>query len=129
MAPYTGVIIEESLEDKRVFHDLKIIKTIIEQTTPEHKSSVPQWTMHTVFISEDQAEEIAMRLSKSLRSEASWYADFKNDTHHYIIFRNKVFFIDKQNKKKYDEAKRYGMSLGIPEHQVDFHPDTRQWKR
>jgi len=64
-----------------------------------------------------------------LDSGHDWYADFKNDTHHYIIFRNKIFFVDKQSKEQYDEAKKYGISLGIPEYQVDFHPEVKEWER
>ena len=56
-------------------------------------------------------------------------ADFKNDTHHYIIFRDKVFYIDRKSKEQYDEAKRYGISLSIPEYQVDFAPDDKIWDR
>ncbi len=34
------------------------------------------------------------------------------------MFRNKVFYIDRKSKEQYDEAERYGISLGIPEHQL-----------
>ena len=59
----------------------------------------------------------------------SWCADFKNDMHHYIIFRDKIFYVSRKNKDRYDEAKRYGISLGIPEYQVDFHPGIKEWER
>ena len=48
---------------------------------------------------------------------------------YYIIFRDKVFYIDRKSKEQYDEAKRYGISLGIPEYQVDFAPDDKIWER
>ena len=84
---------------------------------------------HTIEIPENQVKSVAKDLSKSLDSKHNWYADFKNDKFHYIIFRNKVFFIDRTSKKQYDEAKNYGISLGIPAYQVDFHPDIKEWKR
>jgi hypothetical protein len=37
--------------------------------------------------------------------------------------------IDRKSKEQYDEAKRYGISLGIPEYQVDFAPDDKIWER
>ena len=130
MTNFNGVIIEESLENKDVLQKVKIIKTKVEEVTEEHKTPwIKQWTLHTVEILENQADEIAEDLSKSLDSEHSWYADFKNDKFHYIIFRNKVFFIDRSSKEQYDEAKKYGISLGIPEYQVDFHPDIKEWER
>ena len=130
MRNFNGVIIEESLENKDVLQKVKIIETKVEEVTEEHKTPwIKQWTLHTVEIPENQANEIAEDLSKSLDSEHSWYADFKNDKFHYIIFRNKVFFIDRSSKEQYDEAKKYGISLGIPEYQVDFHPDIKEWER
>lgn len=129
---YKGVIIEESLGNKEVLKDVKIMSTEVEKVTEEHKTPwLKQWTLHAVEIPEGRAEEIADKISKSLdrRHGASWYADFKNDTHHYIIFRDKVFHVDRGNKEQYDEASKYGISLGIPEYQVDFHPDIKEWKR
>jgi len=109
---------------------VKILKTDVEPVTEKHKTPwIKQWTLHTVEILENQPDIIAKELSESLDSEHNWYADFKNDTHHYIIFRNKVFCIDRRSKEQYDEAKNYGISLGIPEYQVDFHPDIKEWER
>lgn len=127
---YRGVIIEESLENKDILKDVKILETKVEEVTEEHKTPwIKQWTLHTVEIPENQAKDVAEKISKALDYEHDWYADFKNDTHHYIIFRNKIFFVDKQSKQQYDEAKKYGISLGIPEYQVDFHPEVKEWER
>ncbi len=126
---FVGVIIEESLESKDVLKKVKIIKTTVEQVTKKHKTPwLNQWTLHTVEIPEDQASAIANELSLALE-RSYWYADFKNTTHHFIIFRNKIFRIDRKSKEQYDEAKKYGLSLGVPEYQVDFHPDIKEWKR
>jgi len=118
---FKGVIIEESLEKKDVLHKVKILSTKVEKVTEEHKTPwIKQWTLHTVEIPEDQADSVAEELSKSLDSEHDWYADFKNDKIHYFIFRNKVFKVDRSKKEEYDEVTRYGISLGIPDYQVDF---------
>lgn len=127
---YTGVIIEESLENKSVLRDLKILETEVEPVTEKHKTPwVKQWTLHTVETPEDRAEEITEKLSKALDSQHAWYADFKNDSTHFIIFRNKVFKIDRSSKEQYDEATAYGLTLGIPAYQLDFSPHIQQWQR
>ena len=127
---FIGVIIEESLEKKDVLKKVKILKTKIEKVTSKHKTPwIKQWTLHTVEISQNKADAIAKDLSESLDPKHDWYADFKNDSHHYIVFRHKIFFIDRTSKKQYDRAKNYGISLGIPEYQVDFHPDIKEWER
>jgi len=118
---YKGSIIEESLENKEILKKLNITSTRVEKVTEEHETPwLSQWTIHNVEIPENEAKTIADELSKCLDRGhgGSWYADFKNETHHYIIFRDKVFYIDRKNKEQYDEAERYGISLGIPERQL-----------
>ena len=127
---YKGVIIEESLEDKGVLKEIKIIGTTIEPVTEKHKTPwVKQWTMHAVEIPEDKAANIAEKISKSLDSKHYWYADFKNEEIHFIIFRDKVFKISRTSKEQYDEATKYGISIGIPDYQVDFSPHIKKWER
>lgn len=121
MTNFKGVVIEESLENKDVLKKVKILSTKVEKVVKEHETPwLLQWTLHAVEISDKEAWKIAEEISKALdRSHGgSWYADFKNGTHHYIIFPNKVFLIDRKNKGQYAEAKRYGILLGIPEHQL-----------
>lgn len=129
MNNYQGVIIEESLEDKKALRKVKIISTKIERVMEKHKTPwLSQWTLHAVEVPEDQAKEIAEQISKSLdkNHNGSWYADFKNNTHHYIIFRNKVFFVNRQSRHGYEEAKKYGISIGTPEYQL-ISPDTKDY--
>lgn len=130
MNDYQGVIIEESLESKDALKKVKIVSTKVEQVTEEHKTPwLKQWTLHTVEIPEAAADAIAERLSKDLEKEHNWYADYKNDEYHYIIYRGKIFKVDLKNPLLYKDAKQYGVSLGIPEYQVDFAPDDKIWER
>ncbi len=116
---YQGVIIEESLGNKDILDKLKIINTKISPVTEKHQTpSLKQWTMHTVEIPEADAQVIAEELAEKILGR--WYADYKNDENHYIIFKNKIFRIDRKSKEQYEEASRYGITLGIPDYQVDF---------
>ena len=128
---YKGVVIEESLEDKSVLGEVKILRTKTEKISPEHKTPwLTQWALHTIEVPEEKAEEIAQELSKVLDySHNSWYADFKNDQFHYIIFKDKVFKIKLDDAEGFKEAKQYGISLGIPDYQVDFAPYDKTWER
>lgn len=127
---YKGVIIEESLENNNILKEVKILSTKVEPVVEKHKTPwLKQWTLHTVEIPEEKADGLANELSKAVESEHNWYADFKNETTHYIIFKNKVFKIDRTSKEQYDKAKEYGISLGIPSYQADFHPEVEEWKR
>lgn len=127
---YKGVIIEESLDKKNVLKDVAVISTKVEPVADGHKTSwLKQWTLYTVEIPEEKADQIAEKLSKDLEKEHPWYADYKNDLYHYIIYREKIFKVDLSNPVLYKDARRYGVSLGIPEYQVDFAPDDKVWKR
>lgn len=129
---YKGVIIEESLVSRSVLSKVKIESTKVEEITPEHETPwLNRWTLHTVLIDENKADEIAEEISGSLDYShgSSWYADFKNDKTHYVIFKDKVFKIDRSKKKEYQAATDYGLLLGIPKDQVDFAPNVVEWKR
>lgn len=119
------MIIEESLQDTSVLEKVGILKTKVEPITPKHKTPwLKQWTLHTVEVPEDKAEDVAEKISKSLdySHNSSWYADYKNDKYHFIIFKDKIFEIKLDNADGFRKAKEYGISLGIPEYQVDFAP-------
>ncbi len=118
---YKGVIIKESLENQEILRKLKVIDTKIETVTEKHKTPwIQQWTMYTVEIPENEIENIAEELTKSLDSKHDWYADFKNNSTHYIIFYKKIFKVNRRKKEEYANISKYGISLGIPDYQVDF---------
>ncbi|HOX29878.1 MAG TPA: hypothetical protein P5080_02810 [Candidatus Paceibacterota bacterium] len=121
MDSYSGVIIEESLENREVLKKVKIVSTKVEAVTKSHATPwLNFWTKIYVEISESEADIVAEILSKSLERSHAWYADFKNDARHYVIFCEKIFKIDRKSAKQYEQAKRYGLSLQIPAHQLDF---------
>lgn len=123
---YKGVIIKESLGDDSILKEVKILDTKVEQVTPKHQTPwLKQWTLHTVEIPIEKAEEVAEELSRSLESEHDWYADYKDENYHYIIFRNKVFRVTRSKPEEYEEVKKYGISLGIPDYQLAFSPDVQ----
>lgn len=122
MKKYSGCIIEESLTNKDVLKEFIITKTNVEKVTEESNTpDLDVWTMHIVEITEDKIESIVPLLSKSIdgsRKNGGWYTDLKSDDWHYIIFSGKVFKVDRSSGEQYEQAKEYGMSIGIPEYQL-----------
>jgi len=126
MSNYIGTIIEESLDNKEVLSDVKILETSVENVTERDKTQwLKKWTLHKVEVGENDAERIARLLETALEKEHPWYADYKNENFHYIIFRGKVFKISRNDAQGFQQAKEYGISLGIPEYQCDFSPDIK----
>ena len=126
MAKFQGTIIEESLFDKSVLDDIKITTTRVSPVTEEEQTPwLKQWTLHAVEIPEEEARNIAGVLRKALETEHDWYIDYKNADWHYIIFRDKVFKVDRSKKEEYNEVTKHGISLGIPDYQLDFSPEIK----
>lgn len=128
---FKGVIIEESLGDKSILDNFKIINTKVEAVTAEHQTPwLKQWTLHTIEVPEAEVDSISEQVSSAIdKDHPSWYADYKNDKYHFIIYAGKVFKVDLANPTLYKDAKNYGISIGIPEDQVDFAPDDSIWER
>jgi hypothetical protein len=120
---YEGVIIEESLRDTSVLRRVTILATRVEAVTEWHQTPwLPQWTFHTVRVPEVDADEIAALIGRAIDRDhaTSWYADYKNDTHHYVIYSDCAFYIDRRRAEEYEEARAYGIGRGLPMHQADF---------
>jgi hypothetical protein len=126
---FEGIVIEESLTNPEVLKRLQVVSTRVSKVTPDHRTPwLTQWTLHTVTALPDEVASIADELSRALDSAhpSSWYADFKSDSLHYIVFPSKVFVIDRNDANQYRHATEYGISIGITAQQVDFEPHMKK---
>jgi hypothetical protein len=120
---YSGVIIEESLADPGVLKRVRIVSTHVDPVIERHRTPwLSRWTLHTVSVPEAQADSIAEEISRSFdcEHEGSWYADFKNDRWHIVVFPGRVFRVGADEPEGYAAVKAYGISVGIPDYQLDF---------
>lgn len=126
MSVYKGTIIEESLRDKTILQRVTVIGTEIEQVTENFQTPwLSQWTLRTVEIENDYAEAFAQALSQAIETEhPNWFADFNDETTHYIVFPGKVFIVDRAKPDGYAAPRAYGLTRGIPGHQLDFPATT-----
>ena len=122
---FKGAIIEESLTNPEILKKVSITKTDILPVTERHKTPwIKQWTFHFVEVEEKKAESVALEISKNMdpKHQHTWYADFRNNKIHYVIYYNRVFKIDVNKKEEYQKAIDYGSKLGLPDYQLDFSP-------
>lgn len=124
---YRGIIIEESLEKQDFVNalartgELQIISQEIEKVTEAHETPwLEQWTCDEVEISEDKIEETVQKLSAAIDTEhiGNWYCDFKNADTHYVVFKDKIFKINRKSREDYATMREYALSIGLPEHQL-----------
>lgn len=104
MGTYTGCIIEESLKDKSILDEFKILETVTDDGTS-----------YIVETDESEIDSIVLRLQAAMSDEQIWYTDLKNYDYHYIIYNDRIFKIDRDFPEQYEEAKEYGLKRGIPE--------------
>lgn len=122
---YRGVVIEESLIDRSVIDDLRVVETEIETVTEGFGTPwLKQWTLRTMEIPDDRIDHVARRVSEAIDPEhaGSWFADFSNGEMHYIVFLKKIFVVHQANLREYDPVAAYARSIGIPAHQLGFLP-------
>jgi len=119
MKNYHGDIIEESLKNMEALKEVKISSTRVEKVTSEHQTPwLSQWTLDTIEVTENEAESLAEKLSKALDPDHGWYIDYRNEQYHFVIFKDRVFKIDRSKKSDYDEMIKYGLSVGTPDYQL-----------
>ena len=107
---YKGCIVEESLDDNRVLNNLKVVKIrITDEEKPEDR-----WHIYDSLLSEDKIDD----LHKHLRQ--GWYMHFWGNGKIIILFKGKKFEFDLDDKESWKPALDYGLSINIPEEQLDF---------
>jgi len=111
---WTGVIVEESLDDKAVLKKVKIVKT------KESFDDVTQsdWRIHTVEAEDKNIDSVIKLGSKCIKN--GWWMDFRKDNVGFIVFQNKFFKITKDDLTNQKKAQKYAISVGVDPRQADF---------
>ncbi len=107
MQNYTGTIVSESLIDKSVLNSLKVTRSEVSPTLG--------WHLLTVEVS---VEEI-QNLSQNIESN-KWYMHFWKGSNVIVVFKDKTFEFNYDDKESWNPVVEYGLSIGIPEEQLDF---------
>ncbi len=108
---YVGTIVQESLSDVS-FLDTCI--TVAIQETAE-VNPLERWHLYTVRCSKDQLENLSPHLKDS-----GWYAHFWKEGRIVVVFKERIFEFEMTDLETRQKAVVYGMSVGIPEEQLDF---------
>ncbi|MBL7074867.1 hypothetical protein ISS37_06480 [candidate division KSB1 bacterium] len=115
---FSGLLLKESLKEASVLDVIRVTK--IEKWDVDNTADFQPKTWTAIFFEgdESQVDNTAEKLSQSLKPR--WYANISTVNNEYVIFPNKVFKYTKGDKQKITEAVKYGLSLGIPDHQLDW---------
>ncbi len=110
---YKGTIIKESLTDPVI---LKTIKVVSEYSEVNQDNSDDTWHLYDVEVSQEEIK----KLQDYLKREDGWYMHFWQGEEVTVVFRDKIFHINSDNKETWKDAVAYGLSVGVPKEQLDF---------
>jgi hypothetical protein len=118
MNEYHGIVINVSQKNKSILKKLDVIgkKAFNFNTVILLKIRVPK----------ENLEETIQQLQTNMRDRFLWwfhdfYFHFYNDQELIVVFKNRIFRVT-PDPKTWDEMVAYGLSLGLPEKQLDFFP-------
>ena len=110
---YTGLVIGESLTDELI---LNMVHIRAMKITPEQNPS-DRSHIYKVGASEDDIAKISSIL------KTGYYAHFwkgSNGDEMLVVFKDKIFQIDHNDKTTWRDATQYGLVHGIPADKLDF---------
>jgi|TARA_Y100000310_G_scaffold170442_2_gene170624 hypothetical protein len=105
---YKGIVIEESLENRGILDSLEVLQKPREDTPSD------KWHLYTVRVSHDEI----VKLQEVLKQ--GWYMHFCKKRDVVVVYRDKVFEINFDDKNTWKDAVEYGRSLGVPAEQLTF---------
>jgi len=113
-----GLLLKESLNQMEILTKIRVTKTETWniQNPADFQPSV--WTAISFEVEESQADLLTEALSESLKPR--WFIDASTDTTVYVVFPGKVFKYPKGDGAQRELVRQYGMSLDIPERQLDW---------
>jgi len=111
---WKGVLIKESLDDDKILDEIRIVRTRI--TGLENQGG----RYHFLYfeLGDESLENFIKEASKTIRNK--WYMHVCNDNEMIVIFSGKIFRFKDKESSKMEEARSYGLSIGIIKEQMPF---------
>ena len=107
---FEGIIVEESLSDNRIINNYDVIG--FEITLDDDISK--RWHLFKISIRRDQISDMQFHIKQG------WYMHFWSGHALIVVFKDKVFEIDRYDRSSWSEVVDYGCGIGISKEQLDF---------
>ncbi|MEM2975966.1 MAG: hypothetical protein QXE76_00765 [Candidatus Bathyarchaeia archaeon] len=116
MKDWKGVIIAEGLSNPTVINKFSVYKAeITKDDLPiDYEGHVGRWHLYYVKCSREEIDAFQPYVLRG------WYAHFWKDNRIIVVFHDKQFEINKNDKSTWKEAIEHGKAQGIPEKELDF---------
>ena len=113
---WKGVIIEESLEDKEILKLFRIVGT--RESYLESEEYKGTLKFHNIEVDDVRKEQFVNKAASSIKQ--GWYIHIVKGDMMIVIFKGKFFEFSEHDVVKIEEAKQYGLQIGIVSEQMDF---------
>ena len=113
---WKGVVIEESLEHKGLLDLVTIVRT--KRAFLEGEKGRGVLHFHLIEVGDQEEGAFVRAAEKSIKN--GWYIHICKDGIMVVIYRGRAFEFMENQKEGLEEARAYGLSLGIPEGQLTF---------
>ena len=123
---FYGMISSEALKNPLILNDFVPIKVVVDY---KPSSGMPYWHRYLLKIEDREIDSITRLLAPLINAE--WYAVFWNDKIVYVLFKDKVFTLKKEENwqsGEYLNMKKYGISHGVEEEYLDFNERFKHYK-
>ena len=116
MNNWRGIVIGEGLSDPTILNKFKIFKIFITEKDKniDYSGNKGRWHIYWLECNKNQIDEIQSKIIKG------WYAHFWQNNNIVVVYEDKQFLIDKNNKETWKNAVLYGKEQGISESELDF---------
>jgi hypothetical protein len=120
-----GTIILESLQADASLTGFRFVVQQIGRGRPKLSkeqvaAGIPAvWSAIEFEIEEERAEALATALS-GLLDPVGWYVNFSSRAETFVVFPGRVFRYPRGDPQRRAEAQAHGLTLGIPEKQLDW---------
>jgi hypothetical protein len=79
-----------------------------------------QWTVIDFEADDAGADALAESLAGALRPDGGWYCDFAVGSDRVVVFAGRAFRFPRGDRAGRAEAVAFGLTVGVPEHQLDW---------
>lgn len=119
MKNWKGSIIAEGLSDPTVINRFSVYKAVItEDNMPiDYEGNIGRWHCYDVRCSREEIDALQPYILRG------WYAHFWNENKIIVVYNDRQFELDKNDKSTWKEAIEHGKAQGIPEDELGFPTD------